>query len=91
MAATLSETDRLEKTATLPDGTLGNYLQWIARATIDDLAQENWPGPGPAPTALLYKTLRASMLLEYVRGGVTLLVQARMATPSLILPVCNPT
>jgi len=74
VAATLSETDRLDGNTPLPDGTQGNYVQWIASATIDDLAQENWPGPGAAPTSLLYKTLRASMLLEYLRATVELLI-----------------
>ena len=83
VAATLSETERLSGDATLPDGTAGNYLQWIARAAVDDLAQERWPGPGPAPTTLLYKTARASMLLEYVRAGVGLLVDAGVASSGL--------
>jgi hypothetical protein len=69
VASTLSEIDGLDQTAT----PTGNYIQWIATSAIDDLAQERWPGPGGAPTALLYKTLRASMLLEYARTAVDLL------------------
>jgi hypothetical protein len=84
VAATLSEVDGLDNTATLPDGTAGNYIQWIAEASIDDLAQEHWPGPGMAPTALLYKTLRASMLLEYSRASVNLLETAGLAPPGLL-------
>ncbi len=80
VASTLSEIDGLDQTAT----QAGNYIQWIAAAGIDDLAQERWPGPGAVPTSLLYKTVRASMLLEYARAAVNLLVSASLAVPALI-------
>jgi PKD repeat protein len=84
VAPSLSESEPLPKDVTLPDGSKGNYLDWIGQAAIDDLALQHWPGPAPEPTALLYRVLRASMLLEYVRAGVNLQVGAGVATPGLI-------
>jgi len=59
----LSETDPLKADADLGGGTKGNYIQWIVQASVSDLQAENYPGP--KPSALLYKILRQSMLLEY--------------------------
>lgn len=59
----LSESDPLKADADLGGGKKGNYIQWIVEASVNDLQAENYPGP--KPTALLYKILRQSMLLEY--------------------------
>ena len=45
-------------------GTLVNYITWIRNASLDDLRNENYPGP--VPTSVLYRVLRQSMLGEYV-------------------------
>jgi hypothetical protein len=45
-------------------GTMVNYITWIRNASLDDLRDENYPGP--APTSVLYRVLRQSMLREYV-------------------------
>jgi len=63
-AGTLSETNPLNADASLTGGQKGNYIQWIRQASVADLQAENYPGP--KPTSLLYLTLRASMLLEYL-------------------------
>jgi len=59
----LSETDPLKPDANLGGGSKGNYIQWLQQASVSDLQAENYPGP--KPTALLYKILRQSVLLEY--------------------------
>ena len=47
-------------------GTLVNYITWIRNASLEDLREENYPGPGAPPTSVLYRVLRQSMLREYV-------------------------
>jgi hypothetical protein len=77
----LSETDPLTADADLGGGQKGNYINWLATASVADIQAENYPGP--KPTALLYKLLRQSMLLEYsslagmdeVRSGKLALAQ----------------
>lgn len=59
----LSETDPLKADANLGGGKTGNYIQWLQQASVSDLQAENYPGP--KPTALLYKILRQSVLLDY--------------------------
>ncbi len=59
----LSETDPLNSDADLGGGVKGNYINWLAGATIADIQAENYPGP--KPTSLLYKILRQSLLLAY--------------------------
>jgi hypothetical protein len=59
----LSETDPLKTDADLGGGKKGNYIEWIVKASVSDLQAENYPGP--KPSALLYRILRQSMLLEY--------------------------
>jgi len=59
----LSETDPLKADADLGGGQKGNYITWLASATVVDVQAENYPGP--KPTSLLYKILRQSLLLEY--------------------------
>ncbi len=49
----LSETTGLES----------NYIDWLRTATVADIQAENYPGT--KPTALLYKILRQSVLIEY--------------------------
>lgn len=79
----LSETDALKADADLGGGQKGNYINWLATASVGDIQAENYPGP--KPTALLYKILRQSMLLEYstlagqdeVRVGKLTLAQIR--------------
>ncbi len=61
--APLSETAALAADATL-DGKPANYIQWLAHAPMADVWAENYPGP--APTSILYRVLRQSMLREYV-------------------------
>jgi hypothetical protein len=59
----LSETDPLKADANLGGGKKGNYIQWLQQASVSDLQAENYPGS--KPTALLYKILRQSVLLDY--------------------------
>jgi hypothetical protein len=59
----LSETDPLNADANLGGGQKGNYINWLATASVSDLQAENYPGP--TPTSLLYKILRQSLLLLY--------------------------
>ncbi len=61
----LSETDPLKADADLGGGKQGNYIQWLRQASIGDLQSENYPGP--KPTSLLYKILRQSAILDYVK------------------------
>lgn len=60
----LSETNPLNADADLAGGTKGNYIDWLCTASAADVQAENYPGP--APTSLLYKILRQSMLQDYV-------------------------
>jgi hypothetical protein len=62
-SAPLSETEPLTSDANLGAGKTGNYIQWLQQASVSDLQAENYPGP--KPTALLYKILRQSVLLDY--------------------------
>jgi hypothetical protein len=62
-AGPLSETDPLKADANLSGGQKGNYIQWLRSASLSDIQAENYPGP--KPTALLYKILRQSVLLDY--------------------------
>ncbi len=61
----LSETNPLKADAALGGGVQGNYIQWLRQASVSDLQAENYPGP--KPTALLYKILRQSLLLDYAK------------------------
>jgi hypothetical protein len=63
--APLSETVPLSADADLGSGAKVNYIQWLRQAAIADIQADNYPGP--KPTALLYKLLRQSAILEYVR------------------------
>ncbi len=60
----LSETAPLNNDASLPGGQKGNYIQWLASASLQDLQNDNYPGT--VPTSLLYRILRQSVLMEYV-------------------------
>jgi hypothetical protein len=62
-AGPLSETDALKADADLGGDVTGNYLQWLRQASVDDIRAEKYPGP--TPTALLYKILRLSVILDY--------------------------
>ncbi|HEU4414552.1 MAG TPA: hypothetical protein VFT65_07180 [Candidatus Angelobacter sp.] len=64
-AGPLSETDPLKPDADLGAGHKGNYIQWLRQASPGDIAAENYPGP--KPTALLYKILRQSVVLDYAK------------------------
>ena len=59
----LSETAPLNNDATVGGQQL-NYIQWLATASVDDIWNENYPGP--QPTSVLYRILRQSVLGEYV-------------------------
>ncbi|HET9840349.1 MAG TPA: hypothetical protein VFR84_19125 [Candidatus Angelobacter sp.] len=61
----LSETDPLKADADLGGGTKGNYIRWLRQAAVSDIQADNYPGP--KPTALLYKILRQSVLLDYAK------------------------
>jgi len=79
----LSESDPLAADANLGGGQKGNYINWLATASVSDLQAENYPGP--APTSLLYKILRQSLLLLYanlagldeVRAGTLAVAQIK--------------
>jgi hypothetical protein len=70
----VSETDPLADDADLGGGAKGNYIGWIAKASVADLQAENYPGA--KPTSLLYKILRQSMLLAYSGNAGTAEVTA---------------
>jgi hypothetical protein len=74
----LSETAPLAADADLGGGTKGNYIQWLASASVADLQAENYPGP--KPSALLYKILRQSMLRSYANSAGTAEVAAGTLT-----------
>jgi hypothetical protein len=59
----LSETAALNADADLGGVLKGNYINWLAAASVTDIQAENYPGP--KPTSLLYKILRQSILLQY--------------------------
>ncbi len=59
----LSETDPLTADANLGGGVNGNYIQWLAQASVADIQAQNYPGP--TPTSLLYMILRQSLILGY--------------------------
>ncbi len=59
----LSETAPLAADADLGGGSSGNYIQWLRRASFADLRADAYPGP--RPSALLYKLLRQSVILDY--------------------------
>lgn len=61
--APLSETDPITADANLGGGQKGNYIHWLQAASVSDIQSENYPGT--APTSLLYKILRQSVLMEY--------------------------
>jgi len=58
----LSEAEPLKNDATV-NHTQVNYIAWLNSATIDDIRNENYPGPNP--NAILYQVLRFSVLQEY--------------------------
>ncbi len=60
----LSETAGIKKDYEPGDGSAGNYLSWLARATPDDIRYDRYP-TGSQPASLLYRLLRQSLLLEY--------------------------
>lgn len=62
---------------TLPDGSTGNYVSWLARAPLDHIRDDanHFPG-GTPPTALLYKVLRHCVLLQWGRLAFGLLIEA---------------
>ncbi|MDO1444627.1 hypothetical protein Q0590_00110 [Rhodocytophaga aerolata] len=55
-----------------------NYIDWLIQSNWEEIKAENFSNIGatgaPPPTALLYLMLRHAALLEYVRTGVTILV-----------------
>ncbi|HEV2450648.1 MAG TPA: hypothetical protein VGS62_01820, partial [Streptosporangiaceae bacterium] len=59
----LSETEPLPSDADLA-GQQVNYIDWLRSAPVADVWAENYPGP--APTSILYRVLRQSLLREYV-------------------------
>jgi hypothetical protein len=59
----LSETDPLTADADLGGGVKGNYVQWLAQASVADIQTQTYPGP--TPTSLLYMILRQSLILGY--------------------------
>ena len=62
-AGSLSESDGLTCDADVGGPVKLNYIQWLQQASVDDLMNENYPGP--QPSSLLYKLLRVSVVLEY--------------------------
>jgi hypothetical protein len=64
-AGPFSETEPLKPDADLGGGKKGNYIQWLRQASASDIQAENYPGP--KPTALLYKILRQSVVLDYAK------------------------
>src|SRR4029077_6683763 len=56
---------QLKAEADLGGGKKGNYIQWLRQASASDIQAENYPGP--KPTALLYKILRQSVVLDYAK------------------------
>lgn len=62
------------------NGVTGNYITWLRTATIDDIRDETYPGSS-VPTALLYKVLRQSMLLEYANAAFDMQVAAGAIAP----------
>jgi PKD domain len=67
----LSESDPLPAAA--------NYISWLLDAqSIDDIRNERFPGP--APTALLYRLLRHSLLTEYANSAQDVLLDHNLIT-----------
>lgn len=62
-SAPLSETDPLKADANIGGGTKVNYIQWLRRASVADLQNQNYPGT--RPTSLLYMILRQSLVSAY--------------------------
>lgn len=89
-AGPLSETGGLKAGALLPDGTTGNYIQWLKQASVEDIRTENYRNPPAAtsgtsptkPTALLYKILRQSMILEYANLATAVEITQGRLQPS---------
>jgi hypothetical protein len=65
----LSETDPLTADADLGGGVKGNYIQWLAQATVADIQAQAYPGP--TPTSLLYLIVRQSLALDYAKLAAT--------------------
>ncbi len=84
----LSETQTLIADADA-GSTKMNYIDWIRTASAGDLQNERYP-TGTAPTSLLYKLLRQSVLSEYAalakRGeyGAGRLTAAQLLEPELV-------
>jgi hypothetical protein len=69
----LSETEPL--TTFTANGVSGNYISWLRTATVDDIREERYP-VGAAPTSLLYKVLRQSLLREYANSAFDVQIAA---------------
>jgi hypothetical protein len=70
----LSELDTLRADAVLNDGSKVNYIQWLLQASVEEIRTEKYPGQ--QPTALLYKILRQSLILEYAKLASTSQINA---------------
>jgi hypothetical protein len=81
-AGPLSETEQLKPDADLGSGKKGNYIQWLRQASVSDMQAENYPGP--KPTALFYKILRQSLLLDYAKLATFAEINASRLTLSQI-------
>ena len=81
-AGALSETEQLKADADLGGGKKGNYIQWLRQASVSDIQAENYPGS--KPTALLYKILRQSVLLDYAKLATFAEINASRLTLSQI-------
>ena len=91
----LSETDPLAADADLGGGVKGNYVQWLAQASVGDIQAQNYPGA--TPTSLLYMILRQSLILDYAKLAGTAeitagrLVASQFREAELIgIPVVTP-
>lgn len=77
----LSETDSLTK-VDFANGGHGNYIQWLLQSSVADISSENYSKTAPTPTALLYKVLRQSVILEYSKLAARAEVKAGNLQPS---------
>lgn len=79
------ETDSLASDAVIGTDSsgksvLGNYIQWLQQAWVEDIRHDNYPGP--KPTGLLYKILRQSLILEYAGIAYNVEINAKRLDPS---------
>lgn len=61
------------------DGLNFDYIQWIRKASMRDLAEEKLPAGQAPPKALLYRLLRHAKLLEHARLAIELQIDNGLA------------